>query len=198
MTKQPERDRLMDLVIDLILDQGLIDLSLSAIAREIGSNNRMLLYYFGSREALLDEASLAAFDRFPRLHNLFDGIEGPGPLRDRLIDAWDDLGHPDNHEFLRLYFQRFGIAMREPGRWKIFIERVGQEWLLRLAEVLRREGYQPADATITATGIVALWRGLQMLVLSGVDADQLRVTYRESLDALLSRALDGASNALGH
>ena len=53
----PERARLLGLATDLILREGVIDMSLSAIARGIGSNNRMVLYYFGSKQGLLDEAA---------------------------------------------------------------------------------------------------------------------------------------------
>ena len=51
--RKNERQRLLALVGDLILAEGVSTLSLSGVARSIGSNNRMLLYYFGSKEDLL-------------------------------------------------------------------------------------------------------------------------------------------------
>jgi AcrR family transcriptional regulator len=45
----PERERLLGLVAGYVLEHGIADLTLRRLAAAIGSNNRMLLYYFGSR-----------------------------------------------------------------------------------------------------------------------------------------------------
>lgn len=182
----PERERLLGLVIDLVLREGVIDLSLSAVARGIGSNNRMLLYYFGSKEALLDEAGLRALDQFPKLREMFSGLAGTGGLEDRLLACWADLSAPDNRPYLRLYFQRFGVAMRDTAQWEAFIERAGAQWLGWTREVFRSEGYSEADSLVAATQIIALWRGLQFLLLSGVPADQLDLTYTTAVRTLLA------------
>ena len=44
------------------------------IARAVGSNNRMLLYYFGSKERLLEAASEIAIERFPHLAAVFERL----------------------------------------------------------------------------------------------------------------------------
>jgi AcrR family transcriptional regulator len=190
-----ERQRLLDLVVDLVLREGVIDMSLSAAARAIGSNNRMLLYYFGSKQELLDEAALRAFDRFPRLRDMFARLRGPGRLESRLLTAWDDLSDEENVPYLRLYFQRFGIAMREPEEWAAFTNRAGHEWVGMVQEAFRDEGYDEADALVAATQVIALWRGLQFLLLAGVDRDQLRATYRSGVRGLLARTPLGETAA---
>ncbi|WP_227496911.1 TetR/AcrR family transcriptional regulator [Planctomonas psychrotolerans] len=181
-----ERERLLGLVVDLILREGVIDLSLSAVARGIGSNNRMLLYYFGSKEDLLDEASVLAFERFPKLRDMFARLERAGDLEEGLLEAWDDLSAPENHSFLRLYFQRFGIAMRDAEQWTTFIERAGRQWVGLTRAVFVRAGYSDADSVIAATQIIALWRGLQFLLLTGVAADQLDAAHAAGIRALLA------------
>ncbi|MFI8595478.1 TetR family transcriptional regulator [Microbacterium sp. NPDC078428] len=188
MDGTPERQRLLGLVVNLILRDGVIDLSLSAIARAIGSNNRMLLYYFGSKQELIGEAALVAFDRFPRLRDMFDRLRDAGDLEERLIAAWDDLADPESRPYVRLFFQRFGIAMRDPDEWGDFIERVGREWVEEVDAVLRAEGFDGGDARAAATQIIALFRGLQFLLLSGVPADQLRDAYRLGIRPVLERA----------
>jgi AcrR family transcriptional regulator len=183
----PERQRLMGLVVDLILRDGVIDTSLSAIARAIGSNNRMLLYYFGSKQDLIDEASLVAFDRFPRLRDMFARLHAPGDLEERLLTAWDDLADPDSRPYVRLFFQRFGIAMRDPEEWEDFTERVGREWIEEVETTLVAEGFAPEDALRAATQVIALWRGLQFLLLAGVSPEQVRASYRAAVVDLLRR-----------
>ena len=188
MDGTPERQRLLGLVVDLILRDGVIDLSLSAISRAIGSNNRMLLYYFGSKQALIGEAALRAFDRFPRLRDMFARLHAPGDLEERLTAAWDDLAAPESRPYLRLFFQRFGIAMRDPDEWEDFTERVGREWVEEVRSVLRAEGYAPEDALTGATQIVALLRGLQFLLLAGVAPETLRAAYGAGILPALARA----------
>lgn len=183
----PERERLLGLVVDLILRDGMIDISLSAVARRIGSNNRMLLYYFGSKEALLDEAAMRAYERFPKLRALFERLGEPGDIEERLRRAWEDLSAPENHSYLRLFFQRFGIAMRESAEWGGFIERAGVSWVERVEARLREAGFAEAACARGAQSIVALWRGLEILLLAGTPADQLAESYRISIHSLIGQ-----------
>ncbi|WP_297372349.1 TetR/AcrR family transcriptional regulator [Cryobacterium sp.] len=187
MEGTPERERLLGLVVDLVLREGVIDLSLSAVARSIGSNNRMLLYYFGSKEALLDEAGLRALDRFALLREMFNRLSGPGGLEERLLASWDDLSAPENLPYLRLYFQRFGVAMRDTAQWQTFIERAGRQWVELTRAVFTSAGYSDADSLVAATQIIALWRGLQFLLLSGVPTEQLGTTYAIGVRGLLAQ-----------
>ncbi|GAA4784888.1 TetR/AcrR family transcriptional regulator [Microbacterium gilvum] len=186
VSTSPERERLLGLVTDLILRDGVIDLSLSAIGRGIGSNNRMLLYYFGSKEKLLHEASLVAFERFPRLGSMFARLAAPGELADRLDAAWEDLAAEENRPYIALFFQRFGIAMRDREQWHAYVDRSTHYWAEDLADILRDEGSSPGDALALATQIVALWRGLQLALLADGDEALLRTAYRAGVRALLA------------
>jgi AcrR family transcriptional regulator len=188
MDARPERERLLRLVIDLILRDGVFDLTLSGIARSVGSNNRMLLYYFGSKEDLVDEAAVRAIERFPGLRDLFVRMAEPGDLEQRLLRSWDELSAPENLPYLRLYFQRFGFAMREPADWGTFTERTGTEWVSYVRDILRAEGFGETDSLVGATQIVALWRGLQMSLLVGVDPQRLAETYRLGVRGMLAQS----------
>lgn len=181
-----ERDRLLELVVDRILDQSMIQMSLSGIARSIGSNNRMLLYYFGSREDLLDEAAVRAFERFPRLRDLFVRLAESGDFAERLIRAWADLSAAENIPYLRLYFQQLGIAIHASHVWAPFISRSNTQWLERIDGVLRAEGYGAERSRVTAIEITSLWRGLQILLLTGGDADELSAAHAARVRALVA------------
>ncbi|NQX10966.1 TetR/AcrR family transcriptional regulator [Microbacteriaceae bacterium VKM Ac-2855] len=194
MAGTAERDRLLELVVDRILDQSMIQMSLSGIARSIGSNNRMLLYYFGSREDLLDEAAVRAFDRFPRLRDLFVRFAEPGDLGERLIQAWADLSAPEHLPYLRLYFQQLGIAIHASHVWAPFISRSATQWLDLLGDQFRVEGYGEQRSRYAAIEISSLWRGLQILLLTGADADELAAAYAARVRALVAE-LDAARAA---
>ena len=118
---------------------------------------------------------------------LFTRLAGDGPIEQRLLTVWEDLSAPENHPFLRLFFQQFGTAMRDRDGWDAFTDRIAHEWIDATAEVLRRDGFGAADARVAATQLVGFWRGLQFLTLTGVDPDELRAANRATVHALLTR-----------
>ncbi|RKR73568.1 TetR/AcrR family transcriptional regulator [Frondihabitans australicus] len=176
------RERLLALVADVILEHGVADLSLSRIARLIGSNNRMLLYYFGSKEELLNQATLAAFERFPRINGMLGRLrgEGPGDALDpaaRLLRAWADISHPDNLPFLALFFEAYGIALHLPSANRGYFTRIAEAWVPEVEQMLAGAGV-PADAArLRAVQVVSTWRGLQFALLAGTPRDALDAAY---------------------
>lgn len=185
----PERRRLAQLVADLILENGLIDLSLSGIARAVGSNNRMLLYYFGSKERLLEAASDTAVERFPHLAAVFERLAASDAgLRDRLLRAWQDIGAPENRPYLVMFFHRFAVALGDPERWDEFLAHLGSGWVTRVRDVFAAEGWAADAAELAATRVVAEWRGLQFALLCGMEPDRLTAAYERSIEELLEKA----------
>ncbi|MFT3855640.1 MAG: TetR/AcrR family transcriptional regulator [Ilumatobacteraceae bacterium] len=176
-----ERQRLLDLVAGYCLEHGVADLRLRRVAEAIGSNNRMLLYYFGSKEQLIAAALLAAAQRFPGIRSAFDLLEADGEtLERRLVAAWRSLSAERNLPFIGLFFEVVGLAIHQPGRFDGFFEAISHQWVDRVAAVLRGEGMSRAVAQRTAREIVALWRGLQLDLVSGHS--------RRSLDAVNAAA----------
>jgi AcrR family transcriptional regulator len=180
------RRRLLELVADHVLEHGASDLSLSELARAVGSNNRMLLYYFGSKEEVLQQGTLVAFERFPILEGALRRLRtGHAPLRERLLRVWADIAHPDNRPFLALFFQAFGVALYHPERNAVLFQRLGGEWVTEVREALEADGVPAAHAPVLATQLVAEWRGLQLALLSGADREALDASYADLVDRLL-------------
>jgi AcrR family transcriptional regulator len=178
------RQRLLERVADHVLEHGASELSLSELARAVGSNNRMLLYYFGSKDDVLSEATLVAFGRYPHLEGALRRLgEGDDDLRTRLLRAWDDIAHPDNLRFLALFFQAFGVALYRPERNAELFARLGAEWADTVRAVLEREGFDGDEALELATLVVAEWRGLQFALVSGTPRDLLDRAYARLVDA---------------
>lgn len=57
------REALAEGACDYVLDRGLIGLSLRPLAAALGTSDRMLLYHFGTREALIAEVLRRSADR---------------------------------------------------------------------------------------------------------------------------------------
>ena len=177
------RDRLLERVADHVIEHGATDLSLSELARAVGSNNRMLLYYFGSKEEVLRQATLVAFDRYPHLEGALRRLaETDSPLRERLLQAWQDIAHQDNLPFLALFFQAFGVALYRPERNRELLGQLGGDWVAQVRAVLEAEGIDPERAERVATQLVAEWRGLQFALLSGADRTVLDESYADLVD----------------
>jgi AcrR family transcriptional regulator len=163
---ESERDRLLGLVADYVLEHGIAELTLRRLGAAIGTNNRMLLYYFGSKEQLIAQALTAASRRFPTFAAALSALDGPGPLRERLDACWSGIAARENHPFHRLFFEVYGVALHQPGRFDGFLSQVGHDWTDLVAGRLRSEGVPDPEAGIVAREIVALWRGLQFDLLS--------------------------------
>jgi AcrR family transcriptional regulator len=156
-------------------------LSLSELARSIGSNNRMLLYHFGS----LDELLAAAVDDIVGGTELLDRLaallRSPGTAADRLVAAWRHLADPARLPHLRLFFARFGMAVdRSEGD---VLTQIRDRWTAVVADALGASTKDPDEVAV-----VALWRGLQIQLICGEDPARL--------DAVRTRAIGGLLQSL--
>ncbi|WP_181782844.1 TetR/AcrR family transcriptional regulator [Pseudonocardia pini] len=174
---ESERDRLLGLVAGYVLEHGIAELTLRKLGAAIGTNNRMLLYYFASKERLIEEALLAASHRFPVFAAAMAGFAGPEPLGERLDRCWAGIAAAENHPFHRLFFEVYGVALHQPGRFDQFLARVGRDWTNLVVGQLRAEGVPEPEAGLIGREIVALWRGLQFDLLSTGEAAEVAQTH---------------------
>jgi hypothetical protein len=74
------------------------------------------------------------------------GLDAPGPLAERLEVCWAGIAAPENRPFLRLFFEVFGVAAHQPGRFDEFLPRVGQRLDQRGRRLPAREGLPASRA----------------------------------------------------
>jgi AcrR family transcriptional regulator len=182
-----ERERLLSLVADHILASGVSSLTLRGLSRAVGSNNRMLIYYFGSKEQIISSGLVEVYTRFPRLRRALGGLEGADPLEARLRRVWLDVAAEENVPFLRLFFEGFGLAAHQPDRYGPLLEDWGTDWVLRVTAAIESEGVAAAEARELATEVVALWRGLQFALISGTPAAELHRANEGAVRSLAAR-----------
>ncbi|GAA1293267.1 TetR family transcriptional regulator [Pseudonocardia aurantiaca] len=194
---EPERDRLLRLTVDYVLEHGVADMTLRGLGRAIGTNNRMLLYYFGSKEQLIGQALNVASQRFPAFTAAMTALDDSGtPLVERLLAAWRGIAAPENLPFLRLFFEIFGQAAHNPGRFDDFLARVGHDWTNQVTGALRAEGVPDPAAGALAREVVALWRGLQFDLLSTGDAAAVAASYAATAQAFARRCAAASENGV--
>lgn len=191
-----ERQRLRSLAADYCVEHGVSDLTLRRLGQSIGSNNRMMLYYFGSKEGLILEALVEALNRFPQLEGAFTVLERADvPLGDRLLGAWRAIAAEESVPYMRLFFEVFGLAVQNPERFSLFLDTVGNTWTDRVAKVLRVEGVPLAASRRLGREMVGLWRGLQFDLLASGDRRNIERSYESAVRDFVSRC-DAARNSL--
>ncbi|MCE0765035.1 TetR/AcrR family transcriptional regulator [Pseudonocardia kujensis] len=179
-----ERARLLGLVREYVLEHGIVDLSLSELARSIGSNNRMLLYHFGSLDRILTTVIDELLDRRHLLGALSDLMVAEKTPGARVTAAWRHISHPDRLPYLRIFFGRFGMASDSPPRYQKFLEQTRGEWTDAVAAALTDDD-RIEDPQHVAMAIVALWRGLQVLLIAGEPREAVDLAHTLAVRALL-------------
>ena len=145
--------------VEHVLRHGVATLSLRPLAAALGTSDRMLLYYFGSREQLL-VAVLGAVGQ-----QLRAGLEAdlaPRPVRpaELLRQTWEGLRSPAAEAHLRLYVEVSGLAARGMEPYRTVAGDVASGWLTWIAAHLDvTETERPA----AAAGILTVLDGLLLV-----------------------------------
>src|SRR5690554_681750 len=128
MEKDSSRaEELLAAAAELVLQNGLQDLSLRALAERLGTSHRMIIYYFGSKEAFL-QALLRRLRITEQIR--LRGFEASGTSpKAQMLNAWDYLASKEMRAHFKLLFEVYGAAIRDPERYRDFLDDTVQEWL---------------------------------------------------------------------
>ena len=113
-----KKEALLSAAADYVVEHGLTNLSVRPLAAAVGLTHRTLLYYFGSRDALilavLDEVR-ARDGRYIReliMAAMTAGSgSGPGHL---LRVAWSAFNAPERMPYVRLFQEVFALGLSGP------------------------------------------------------------------------------------
>ena len=180
------RAELLDAVTDYVLQNGLAELSLRPLARAVGASPRMLLYHFGSKEELVASALSEARAREAATVSSYHASAADVPLEDLLNTAWRWISARRNEPFLRLFFEVYGLALQDAGRFPGFLEAVVADWLPLVESALRSSGMKPDRARAVAPLVVAVERGLLLDLLATGERRRVNRAHREFVDRLVA------------
>lgn len=110
-----QREELLDKVADHVLDHGLIGLSLRPVAAAVGTSDRMLIYHFGSRDALVSAVVQRTCERATRI---VDDLPGAPTVRSGVNRLWAAYRTEPLSSCMDVYCQAAatGLIGREPYR----------------------------------------------------------------------------------
>jgi AcrR family transcriptional regulator len=178
------RDELLERAYGYVLAHGLSGMSLRPLAAAIGSSPRVLLFLFGSKDALVRELlARARSEELALLRRLEPGLGADG-LSEAGLEVWGWLAAEEHRGLLRLWVDSYARSLIEPdGPWSGFAAATVADWLSLLARA------QPTAERRTAAGRAR--RTLVLAVLRGAMLDLLATGDRRRTTRAVEDALQG-------
>lgn len=175
---------LLDRALDYVCRHGLADLSLRPLAKAIGSSPRVLLYYFGSKEALVVEIVRQGRARQREMMAKLTLTDlSPRQVARAL---WLEWSRPEWEPLTRLSFEVYALALSDRSRFPGFLEGSINEWLKALDACTHLPGKPRAQARALATLLIAGFRGFLLDLLATHD----RARIQSAVDLWLSAVYD--------
>ncbi|MFF4572494.1 TetR/AcrR family transcriptional regulator [Streptomyces sp. NPDC001410] len=183
-----KRRDLLDRVREYVMRNGLADLSLRPLAKALGTSDRMLLYYFGSKERMIAEA-LAIYERRPLLRTrkvlkTFGTPTSPAGLRRFMEEVWQQFRDPDVRAALPLYLEIMSASVLHPDRYGPVMRDIVTEWTALLTSVFRDLGMGQERARTQATLLADATLGLLIAPLADGHWAHADKAFRALLDSL--------------
>lgn len=188
-SKTQRREDLLNASIEYLLENGVADLSLRPLAAKVGSKARLLVYHFGSKDALITDAMLVVRER---VKESFAALVRDG--RDRepsqiVQDFWAWATSKRHQRYLRLFFEVHGLALQNPKQYGRYLEGAFTTWVELMGAVLPAN-LSPARRRALASLAVGTVVGLMLDYLSSGDkkrtSDAL-AEFAKGFDVLLLR-----------
>lgn len=179
-----KRQELLADVIGYLEENGVADMSLAPMAQALGTSKRMLLYYFGDRRAMLEQALDSCR---PKAGNIFQDVHGPEDLEAASMELWRALTQGRQRRSVKMLLQVLSLATTTPEVYGEFAQTAIELMLDPIAEAFGAVGHGSAESARRATLIVSGLRGLcQDLLITG---DRARVDAAAEL--LIASAVHG-------
>jgi hypothetical protein len=96
---------------------------------------------------------------------------------------------------MRLFFETFALALRDPQRFPGFLNGAIEDWLAFFSRSFCAQGFAPARARTLATILLAGYRGFMFDLSATGDRERIGGAVEVWLDALTSLFPDGEAHA---
>ncbi|MFV2179639.1 TetR/AcrR family transcriptional regulator [Actinomadura sp. LOL_016] len=175
--KQPEiRARILDACVDHALAHGLPD-RLEPLATASGTSTRMLIYHFGTRDALLRQTLERARRRQRAFFGALVSPRPDEPYLGTLRRAWQVMTGPEGRPYLSMFGRLRENA--EQQLWPDFRREATTDWLRPF-----EDGMQSIGRPELGTLVLAVVRGLIMDFEATGDAARADRAFENFLAAL--------------
>ena len=160
MARPPDpsiREALREQAVDYVLAEGIVNLSLRPLADALGTNARMLIYHFGSREGLMKAILEGLREREDRhITAWFESGRRPRSLTEFVRWYWRRMSRPETRPAALLIFELYALALRSPEEYPGLLEDPVLYW----KSLAARAGLTLDRDAATTTLLLATVRGL--------------------------------------
>jgi AcrR family transcriptional regulator len=190
MARPPDlrrRQELLDGAVDYVVAHGMSDLSLRPLARALGTQAPVLLHHFGTKEQLIEEILCRARDRLRTLGRAAESETH----RSGLGAVWAWASAPDQEGLMRLFFETYGLALRQPDRYSHFLDHAVRDWLDEPLAAVDEISATLAIATVTGLLLDLLTTGDRVRVDDAMERFlHLLRRHADETEAMSSPAAD--------
>ncbi|SDL98551.1 TetR/AcrR family transcriptional regulator [Nonomuraea jiangxiensis] len=180
--KTGARERLLADTVAYVAAHGMGELSLRDLAAAIGSSPRMLIFHFGSKEALLVEI-VRAIERRQREFFRQVATAGTGTPVERLRTMWQHLTDPAFAPYQRLFFELYGQAVQGRPHATAMLDGLLSDWIDPVADIFEQMGMSPGRAAQEGRLAIAVARGLLMDLLATGDREAMSQAFEGFVSA---------------
>jgi AcrR family transcriptional regulator len=170
------RADLLDRVITYLASAGVGDRSLRQIAVGAETSHRMLIYHFGTRDALLVEVVRAVEER---TRAALAALRARSP-REQATEFWQRLSDPALAPYERLFFELYGAALAGQESFTPVLDGIVTSWL---ADESGFAGLSLPRARMA----LAFARGALLDLLATGDREAVDAAVREFIDLVWPR-----------
>lgn len=150
---------ILSAVADYILRHGVSGLSLRPLASATGTRARLLIYHFGSKEALITQAMALIRDRAQQSFLAVSaGLTPPTPVG-LARRFWTWATDEKNEGVARLFFEVHGLALQSPRQYASYLQESAAGWrgmVMRALPPRYRRERREAIATLVAGALDGL------------------------------------------
>ena len=170
--------------------EGRTDLTLVVLAEAAGTSDRMLVYHFESKDALVADLLVRAVERLAAALltriQAKPGQKDPGAVVQQL---WDALREPETSPYIQLFFEVYGLSFPHPELYKPVVRQVVESWIVLIEGMLVQAGVPARKAARTGTMVVAAIEGLLLAEHALGEDKRITATLRD-LKALARSAAE--------
>lgn len=177
-TEPQKKEELLERCLAAAIEVGVLDSSINAIAKRIGTSGRMLVYHFGSKHEL--ERQIIGLLETRLREKLWSfqemALEGADCLMQPLLEMWRHLTSPEMYGLLKLTMELNQRAIQGDSETQRFLERESQQWINSLFNLTN-------DKT-TALSLFHLFQGAILDFLTTGNAQRGQQTIKAFTETL--------------
>jgi len=154
-----DRDDIIRAAIDVVRAEGLASLSFGKVAKSLDISDRMVVYYFPTKDVLITSVVTAMG---AELQVLLEGAFASEATPDELLRAaWPILASSKVDALMAVYFEVVGLASARKEPFVALAAELVESWVAWISELIRGGG--PLERRRLAWSIVARIDGLLMV-----------------------------------